>query len=64
MQPSSAPADSTPYAYLWQRFAAFAIFYTAVAPIFIWLSVKKQRPLDMLAHTTVVRTEPARPRTL
>lgn len=36
---------------------ALSLFYFAVAPIFIWLSVKKQRPLDMLAHTIVIQTE-------
>ena len=39
---------------------AFALSYTAAAPIFIWLSVKKQRPLDMLVHTIVIRTEQPR----
>ena len=41
---------------------AFSLFYAAVAPIFIWLSVKKQRPLDMLAHTIVIQTEQPLPR--
>ena len=36
---------------------AFLLFYTCVAPIFIWQSEKKQRPLDMLAHTVVIQTE-------
>ena len=41
---------------------ASVFFYSVVAPIFIWLSVKKQRPLDMLMHTIVVQTEPPLPR--
>ena len=41
---------------------ASVFFYGVVAPIFIWLSVKKQRPLDMLMHTIVVQTEPPLPR--
>ena len=41
---------------------AFILFYAAAAPIFIWLSVKKQRPLDMLVHTIVVQTEQPLPR--
>lgn len=36
---------------------ALALFYSTVAPIFIWQSEKKQRPLDMLMHTVVVRTD-------
>jgi uncharacterized RDD family membrane protein YckC len=36
---------------------ASVFFYSVVAPIFIWLSVKKQRPLDMLVHTIVVQAE-------
>jgi uncharacterized RDD family membrane protein YckC len=42
--------------------AAFLLFYSVVAPVFIWLSVKKQRPLDMLAHTIVIQTEEPQPR--
>jgi uncharacterized RDD family membrane protein YckC len=41
---------------------ASVFFYGVVAPIFIWLSVKKQRPLDMLVHTIVVQTEQSLPR--
>ena len=41
---------------------ASLFFYSVVAPIFIWLSVKKQRPLDMLVHTIVVQTEQPLPR--
>lgn len=58
------PADLSTAGTAGRLLAALAIFYTAAAPIFIWLSVKKQRPLDMLAHTIVVRTEPVRPRPL
>lgn len=39
---------------------AALLFYTVVAPIFIWQSEKKQRPLDMLVHTIVVQTEQPR----
>lgn len=52
------PADLTTADTVGRLLMAFALFYTAAAPIFIWLSVKKQRPLDMLAHTIVVQTEP------
>ena len=41
---------------------ALLLFYSVVAPVFIWLSVKKQRPLDMLARTIVVQTEQPLPR--
>ncbi|MDM7999606.1 MAG: RDD family protein [Dehalococcoidia bacterium] len=40
-----------------QLLVSAILFYTAVAPIFIWLSVKKQRPLDMIAHTIVIQQE-------
>lgn len=58
------PEDLSTAGTVGRLLAALAIFYTAAAPIFIWLSVKKQRPLDMLAHTIVVRTEPVQPRPL
>ncbi len=58
------PADLGTAGTAGRLLAAFTIFYTAVAPVFIWLSARKQRPLDMLAHTIVVRTGPARPRPL
>jgi uncharacterized RDD family membrane protein YckC len=56
------PADPGTADVAGRLLVAFILFYTAVAPIFIWLSVKKQRPLDMLAHTIVVQTEPPLPR--
>jgi uncharacterized RDD family membrane protein YckC len=51
------PTDPTTASVAGRLVVAFALFYIAVAPVFIWLSVKKQRPLDMLAHTIVIRTE-------
>jgi uncharacterized RDD family membrane protein YckC len=56
------PTDPTTASVAGRLLVAFALFYIAVAPIFIWLSVKKQRPLDMLAHTIVIRTEEPLPR--
>lgn len=56
------PADPGTASVAGRLAVAFILFYTAVAPIFIWLSVKKQRPLDMLAHTIVVQTEQLLPR--
>jgi uncharacterized RDD family membrane protein YckC len=51
------PSDPSTASVAGRLLVAFFLFYFAVAPIFIWLSVKKQRPLDMLAHTIVVQTE-------
>jgi len=56
------PADPSTASVAGRLVVAFTLFYFAVAPIFIWLSVKKQRPLDMLAHTVVVQTEQTLPR--
>jgi uncharacterized RDD family membrane protein YckC len=42
--------------------AALMLIYAATAPIFIWQSVRKQRPLDMVAHTIVIQTEKPLPR--
>jgi len=56
------PTDPSTASVAGRLVVAFALFYFAVAPIFIWLSVKKQRPLDMLAHTIVVQTEQPLPR--
>jgi len=56
------PADPNTADLLGRLLVAFLLFYTVVAPVFIWLSVKKQRPLDMLAHTIVVQTEQPLPR--
>lgn len=53
------PEDPTVAGLAGRLAVAFAIFYMACAPICIWLSIRKQRPLDMVAHTIVVRTEPA-----
>ncbi len=51
------PADLTTIG-TWSRLlVALFIFYTFVGPIFIWMSVKKQRPLDMLVHTVVIQVE-------
>ena len=51
------PADLTTADTAARIVVASAFFYSVVAPIFIWQSVKKQRPLDMLMHTIVVQTE-------
>jgi uncharacterized RDD family membrane protein YckC len=56
------PADLDTADVYGRLLVAFVLFYTVVAPIFIWQSVKKQRPLDMLAHTIVVQKEPTLPR--
>jgi uncharacterized RDD family membrane protein YckC len=56
------PADPSTASVAGRLVVALALFYFSVAPIFIWLSVKKQRPLDMLAHTIVVQTEQPLPR--
>ena len=56
------PTDPSTASVAGRLVVALALFYFAVAPIFIWLSVKKQRPLDMLAHTIVIRTEEPLPR--
>jgi len=56
------PADLDTADVYGRLLVAFILFYTVVAPIFIWQSVKKQRPLDMLAHTIVVQKEPTLPR--
>ena len=56
------PADFSTAGVAGRLVVAFTLFYFAVAPIFIWLSVKKQRPLDMLAHTIVIQTEEPLPR--
>jgi len=56
------PADPSTASVAGRLVVAFALFYFAVAPIFVWLSVKKQRPLDMLVHTIVVQTEQPLPR--
>lgn len=56
------PADPSTADVAGRLAVAFMIFYAAVAPICIWLSVKKQRPLDMLVHTIVVQTEQPLPR--
>jgi uncharacterized RDD family membrane protein YckC len=57
------PADLSTASIADQLLVAFMLFYTAVAPIFIWQSAKKQRPLDMLAHTIVIQIEQPLPRT-
>ena len=51
------PTDPSTASVAGRLVVAFSLFYFAVAPIFIWLSVKKQRPLDMVAHTIVIQTE-------
>jgi len=56
------PADPNTADVLSRLLVAFLLFYSVVAPVFIWQSVKKQRPLDMLAHTIVVQTEQPLPR--
>jgi uncharacterized RDD family membrane protein YckC len=56
------PADPNTADVLSRLLVAFLLFYSVVAPVFIWQSVKKQRPLDMLAHTIVVQTELPLPR--
>lgn len=56
------PADPGTAGVAGRLAVAFILFYAAVAPIFIWLSVKKQRPLDILAHTIVVQAEQPLPR--
>jgi uncharacterized RDD family membrane protein YckC len=56
------PADPNTADVLGRLLVAFLLFYSVVAPVFIWQSVKKQRPLDMLAHTIVVQTELPLPR--
>ena len=56
------PSDSNTADTVARIVVAFALFYSVVAPIFIWLSVKKQRPLDMLVRTIVVQTEQPLPR--
>ncbi len=56
------PADPNTADVASRLLVALLLFYTCVAPVFIWLSVKKQRPLDMLAHTIVVQTEQPLPR--
>ena len=56
------PADPNTADVLGRLLVALLLFYSVVAPVFIWLSVKKQRPLDMLAHTIVVQTELPLPR--
>jgi uncharacterized RDD family membrane protein YckC len=56
------PSDPSTASVAGRLVVAFSLFYFAVAPIFIWLSVKKQRPLDMVAHTIVVRMEQPLPR--
>ena len=56
------PADPTTADVAGRLLEALVLFYAVVAPIFIWLSVKKQRPLDMLARTIVVQTEQPLPR--
>ena len=56
------PADLSTADAAGRLLVALLLFYTVVAPVFIWLSVKKQRPLDMLAHTIVVPTEQPLPR--
>ena len=55
------PTDPGTVSLSGQLLLVLALFYSAVAPIFIWLSVKKQRPLDMLAHTIVIQTEETQP---
>jgi uncharacterized RDD family membrane protein YckC len=56
------PADPNTADVAGRLLVALLLFYTVVAPVFIWLSVKKQRPLDMLARTIVVQTEQPLPR--
>jgi len=56
------PTDPSTASVAGRLVVALALFYVAVAPVFIWLSVKKQRPLDMLAHTIVIQTEEPLPR--
>jgi len=56
------PADPITADVAGRLLEALVLFYAVVAPIFIWLSVKKQRPLDMLARTIVVQTEQPLPR--
>jgi uncharacterized RDD family membrane protein YckC len=56
------PADPNTADVLSRLLVALLLFYSVVAPVFIWLSVKKQRPLDMLARTIVVQTEQPLPR--
>ena len=51
------PSDASTASTAARIAVALFFFYSVVAPIFIWLSVKKQRPLDMLVHTVVVQTE-------
>ena len=56
------PADLVTASVVGRLVVALMLFYSVVAPVFIWQSVKKQRPLDMLAHTIVVQTELPPPR--
>jgi uncharacterized RDD family membrane protein YckC len=56
------PADPNTADVAGRLLVALLLFYSVVAPVFIWQSVKKQRPLDMLAHTIVVQTEQPLPR--
>ena len=56
------PADPNTADIAGRLLVALLLFYSVVAPVFIWLSVKKQRPLDMLARTIVVQTEQPLPR--
>lgn len=57
------PADPAAAGTVSRLVVALLLFYTFVGPIFIWISVKKQRPLDMLAHTVVIQVEQPLPRT-
>jgi uncharacterized RDD family membrane protein YckC len=56
------PADIVTAGVAGRLVVALMLFYSVVAPVFIWQSMKKQRPLDMLAHTIVVQTEQPLPR--
>lgn len=56
------PADLATASVTGRLVVALMLFYSVIAPVFIWQSVKKQRPLDMLAHTIVVQTELPSPR--
>ncbi len=56
------PADLATASVAGRLLEALVLFYSVVAPVFIWQSVKKQRPLDMLAHTIVIQTEQPPPR--
>jgi uncharacterized RDD family membrane protein YckC len=58
----AVPADPSAAGVAGRLVAALMLVYAATAPIFIWQSVRKQRPLDMVAHTIVIQTEKPLPR--